>query len=441
MALRLFRVAFLSSLSVVIPSFAAPALAATWQTGVNYGGSTNMNLYVPDNVDASPGIVVALHSCGNQYESDSQNYAQSSADQYGFIIIQPTNGSPDCWTANAGQDGEKPDIIAMVNYVLENHDADAERVFAVGASSGACMTLALMATHPDVFAAGATLAGVPYGAWTGGANCSICNQPAATMSEDAWGNLVRTNAPDGFDGPWPRIQLWHGTGDTTLVSGWLAEAEKQWKNVHALSGAGASAEAPSGWTRSEYTKDGTVVLQVNSGAGKDHYLPDDVPQAEYITFFGLDMDPPSGETSGEPVTSAPTTDTTSGEVTSEPVTNTDTAPNTSSADTSAPQTTSATPQTTSMSPSTAASSSTSGPTPVDPSSTSPVTSPAVTTTSAATNPSTTESATTAPPVSTVDNDEAGCQCQLGAAGQPVGAVAGFVAAALATLLRRRRRVA
>ncbi len=269
-----------------------PSLAAQWQSGVNYGGSVNMNLYIPDSVDESPGIVVALHSCGNQYESDSQNYVKTSADQYGFIIIQPTNGSPDCWTSDAGQAGEKPDILNMVQYVIDNHSADPNRVFAVGASSGACMTMALLATSPNVFAGGASLAGVPYGGWSAGGNCSVCSQQPATKSEEEWGNVVRQNAPSGYDGPWPRVQLWHGTSDPTLLPGWLAEAEKQWKNVHGLTGSGTSASGPSGWTRTEYTKDGSVVLQVNSGAGKDHYLPDDVPQADIVTFFGLDQDTP-----------------------------------------------------------------------------------------------------------------------------------------------------
>lgn len=274
---------------------ASPSLAASWQEGVNYGGGTNMNLYVPDAVDAAPGVVVALHSCGNQYESDSRNYVQSSADEYGFVIIQPTNGSPDCWTADAGQEGEKPDIVAMVNYVLENNDADPTRIFVMGASSGACMTLAMLATHPDLFAAGATLAGVPYGAWRQGGSCSVCSAQPTSQSEEQWGNIVRDNAPDGYAGPWPRVQLWHGTGDSTLLPGWLQEAEKQWKNVHALTSAAESAEGPSGWSRTEYTKDGKVVLQVNSGAGKDHYLPDDVPQAEFVKFFGLDQDAPVDE--------------------------------------------------------------------------------------------------------------------------------------------------
>ena len=278
----------LPSCSVLLAS--QLALAASWQEGVNYGGSTNMNLYVPDSVEESPGVVVALHSCGNPYEGDSRNYVQSSADQYGFIIIQPTNGPADCWTANAGQDGEKPDIVRMVDHVIDNHNADAGRVFAVGASSGACMTLALLATHPDVFAAGSALAAVPYGAWTGGANCAQCSQQPSMMSEADWGNIVRQNAPADYSGPWPRVQLWHGTDDNTLRYGWLAESEKQWKDVHGVS-PGTSAEAPGVWERTEYSKDGSTVLQVNSGPGLGHYLPSELPQSEIVGFFGLDEAP------------------------------------------------------------------------------------------------------------------------------------------------------
>ncbi len=435
MATKLLRsVCSLMSLTGTLVTI--PAFAADWQNGVNYGGTTNMNLYVPDNVADSPGVVVALHSCGNPYEQDSQNYARASADEYGFVIIQPTNGTPDCWTANAGQDGEKPDIIAMVNYVLENHNADAERVYAVGASSGACMTLALMATHPDVFSAGATLAGVPYGAWTGGASCSICSQAAAMKSEQEWGDIVRDNAPNGFTGPWPRIQLWHGTGDTTLVSGWLAEAEKQWKNVHSLTGTGTAGTPPAGWTRTEYAKDGAVVLQVNSGAGKDHYLPDDVPQAEYISFFGLDVDSPPDETTDDPSSTAPV-DTSSESVTSQPVTTAGTAATTTGATSTPTSAPSSDP--TPASTTTTASPTTVEPNPVTPPPTPSVTSPAGSTTSAPGNTDTGAGTTTTGPIGTTGGgEESGCQCQLGTSGQPLGAVAGLIAAGMATLIRRRR---
>jgi len=296
---------------------ASPALAASWETITDYGGATNMVIYVPDEVDESPGIAVALHSCGNQYEGDSQNYFRSSADEHGFIIIAPTNGSPDCWNANAGQDGEKPDIVRMVEWVIENHDADPSRVYVGGASSGACMTAAMLATHPDVFAGGTMMAGVPYGAWSGGGSCGVCSAAATPMSEQAWGDVVRSNAPQGFAGPWPRLQIWHGDADTTLRYEWATETEKQWKNLLGLSGEGTMVTGPSGWNRFQYEDGDTVVLQVNRGPGKDHYLPDDIPQEEMIAFFGLDQDAPVGseETTGASETGSD--DDTSGGDTSE----------------------------------------------------------------------------------------------------------------------------
>ena len=35
------------------------------------------------------------------------------------------------------------------------------------------------------------------------------------MTPQAWGNEVRAADP-GYSGPRPRVQLWHGTADTTL---------------------------------------------------------------------------------------------------------------------------------------------------------------------------------------------------------------------------------
>jgi acetylxylan esterase len=330
--------------------------------------------------------------------------------------------------------------MAMVDYVLENHDGDPNRIFAVGASSGACMTLALMATHPDVFSGGSVLAGVPYGAWKTGGTCAVCNTSATAQSEDAWGNIVRQNAPANFNGPWPRIQLWHGTADTTLNSGWLAESEKQWKNVHGVTGAGTSATGPAGWTRTEYSAEGAIVLQVNSGAGKDHYLPDDVPQAEIVKFFGLDVDAaPGGDTSGvETSGSAPPVGTSAEEDSSstEPGTTTDTTTSTTTTSASSTSETT-TPAPTTTGPTTTPTTSTPVTPPVTPTSTPPAGStsaPSGTDTSTSTG---TETATA--PVQTDTSSDEGCQCQLGAAGQSTGALAGLIAAGIATLLRRRRR--
>ena len=41
-------------------------------------------------------------------------------------------------------------ITDMVEYVITEHGGDPDRVFAAGASSGACMTQALLAAYPEV---------------------------------------------------------------------------------------------------------------------------------------------------------------------------------------------------------------------------------------------------------------------------------------------------
>ena len=49
----------------------------------------------------------------------------------------------------------------MVRYVQQRYTTDTSRVFVTGVSSGAMMTQVLLATYPDVFAAGSAFAGVP----------------------------------------------------------------------------------------------------------------------------------------------------------------------------------------------------------------------------------------------------------------------------------------
>src|SRR5437879_12618731 len=50
----------------------------------------------------------------------------------------------------------------MVEQMVHDHDIDRRRVFVTGLSAGGAMTLAMLATYPDVFAAGAVIAGLPY---------------------------------------------------------------------------------------------------------------------------------------------------------------------------------------------------------------------------------------------------------------------------------------
>src|SRR6188768_339470 len=228
-----------------------PAGAAQWKTSVSYGANTIMDLYVPDKVAASPAIVVALHYCSGNAGS-AHSWFQSAADTRKFIIIAPRAGG-NCFDAGLGRSGERANIVKMVDYVKTMYNADPKRVFAAGASSGACMTQALLASYPDVFAAGSSLAGVPAGAWTGG---NAYGWSATSMSAQQWGDKVR-NADPGFTGVRPRVQLWQGMGDTTLTYSQAYPPQvTQWTNVFMVTTGTMESIKPTGandtWARTSY---------------------------------------------------------------------------------------------------------------------------------------------------------------------------------------------
>jgi poly(hydroxyalkanoate) depolymerase family esterase len=52
----------------------------------------------------------------------------------------------------------------MVAKMVSDHAIDPARVFVTGLSAGGAMTSVMLATYPDVFAGGAIIAGLPYGA-------------------------------------------------------------------------------------------------------------------------------------------------------------------------------------------------------------------------------------------------------------------------------------
>jgi len=185
----------------------------------------------------------------------------------------------------------------MVNVVIANRNGDANRVFATGASSGGMMTNVLLGDYPDVFKAGAAFMGVPFfcfrtddpSMWN-----NACANGQVSMTAQQWGTLVH-NAFPSYTGPRPRMQLWHGTADTTLNFNNFGEEIKQWTNVLGVSQTPVSTDTPqSGWTRTRYgNNSATAPVEAISIAGVGHSLPLNGQAAMAIHFFGLDSAPPT----------------------------------------------------------------------------------------------------------------------------------------------------
>jgi poly(hydroxyalkanoate) depolymerase family esterase len=259
-----------------------------------------MHIYVPDSVTETPAVLVAVHYCtgtGEAFYSGTE--FASLADQHGFIVVYPTAtrssqcfdvSSPEALTRDGGSD--PVGIKSMVDWTIANHNADTGRVFVTGASSGAMMTNVLLGDYPDVFAAGAAFSGVPFGcfATTDGSEWnSDCSSGNLTHTPEEWGDMVR-NAYPGYDGPRPRMQLWHGSLDDTLSYANHEEAIKQWTNVHGLTQTPDATDSPeANWTRNRYGATGDQApVEAISIEGTGHSLPEAGMAARAITFFGLD---------------------------------------------------------------------------------------------------------------------------------------------------------
>ncbi|HLL36916.1 MAG TPA: PHB depolymerase family esterase [Streptomyces sp.] len=286
---------------------AAPTATLTEITDFGANPSNlEMYLYVPESVTPNPAVLVAVHYCTGSGPAmyNGTEYA-SLADRYGFIVVYPSvTRSSKCFDVSSPQalrrgGGSDPvGIKSMVDWVLGTYDADPKRVFATGISSGAMMTNVLLGVYPDVFAAGAAFAGVPFGcfATTDGSEWnSACANGTVTRTPQQWGDLVRGAYP-GYTGPRPRMQLWHGTQDDVLRYPNFGEEIKQWTNVLGLGQTPASTDTPAtGWTRTRYgaTGDRAPVEAISlQGVGHNLYAYGTMG-ARVLTFFGLDGQGPA----------------------------------------------------------------------------------------------------------------------------------------------------
>jgi poly(hydroxyalkanoate) depolymerase family esterase len=296
----------------------AASLVEVTNFGTNPSG-LRMYLYVPNSVKPRPAVLVASHYCtgsGPAFYSGTQWAAL--ADQYGFIVIYPSaTRSGQCFDVSSPQtlrhDGgsDSQGIVSMVKYVLQRYSADPNRVYATGGSSGAMMTNVLLGAYPDVFKAGAAFAGVPFACFAT-TNGSLWNTECANgqiiKTPQQWGDLVRAAYP-GYSGPRPRMQVWHGTEDTTLRYQNFTEEIKEWTNVHGLNQTPAYTDHPqTNWTRTRYGGTGTQPLvEAVSIQGAGHGLPGGLERYA-LQFLGLDTTP-STPTPTRVVTPTPVTPT------------------------------------------------------------------------------------------------------------------------------------
>ncbi|KAK1759843.1 alpha/beta-hydrolase [Echria macrotheca] len=253
-------------------------------------------IYVPDKLAAKPPVIIVPHPCGGSAQDTFGRVASGlsgQADKLGFVLIFPQTPNI-CWDCSSAKSmkhnggGDTQGMVNMVKYALDKYKGDASKVFVTGSSSGGMATNALVATYPDVFAAGASFSGAPaFACWNGAGlntgaadpNCQNNKKPSAQQ----WGDVVRSAYP-GFNGTRPSMQIWHGTADSVVSYGYLADQLAEWSNVLGVAFSRNVTNDPlSGYTKIVYGDGSRVVGYSAQGVG--HMVP--FREKEVLQFFGL----------------------------------------------------------------------------------------------------------------------------------------------------------
>jgi feruloyl esterase len=204
-----------------------------------------------------------LHGCTQTAAGYNHGAGWSTlADRYGFALLMPeqqrANNPNGCFNwflpEHTQRDrGEAASIRQMVETMVREKGIDPRRVFITGLSAGGAMTSVMLACYPEVFAGGAIIAGLPYGAATNVQQAFESMFQCPSRSGREWGGLVRGAAH--HDGPWPRISVWHGSADKTVIPSNAREILKQWADVHGVQIAASAQETVDGYPRQVWVND------------------------------------------------------------------------------------------------------------------------------------------------------------------------------------------
>jgi len=294
----------LAAATLVVGAQSSSAAGLTEVTGFGTNpGNLQMFTYIPTGLATNRPIVVALHGCTQSAAAyDSETGWTKWADTYQFALVLPqqkhANNPTLCFTNwlpgdQARGGGEALSIKQMTDWVKTTYGSDATRVYVTGLSAGAAMTNVMLAAYPDVFSAGAPVAGVPYKCATTAPQATACNNGSTNLTPAQWGDKVRAAFPS-WTGPWPRVSIWHGTADGTVAPMNMTETMEQWTNVNGIDQTADTTDTVAGYPHNVY-KDagGTARVETYSITGMGHGQPIDpgtgATQCGTATGYNLDV--------------------------------------------------------------------------------------------------------------------------------------------------------
>ena len=245
-------------------------------------GALHAFSYVPKALTPDAALVVVLHGCTQHAAGYDRGSGWSQlADRHGFALLFPeqtrSNNPNLCFNWFQPKDmergqGEAASIAAMIAAMVDRHGIDPARVHITGLSAGGAMTASMLAAYPELFASGAIIAGLPHGVARNVPQALDAMAGRGIPEGAALADRVR-GASD-HRGDWPRVSVWQGDADSTVVPSNGAAVAAQWRDVHGLAQEPMVREQLGRHRRSAWTDaKGHTLVELYEIAGMGHGVP------------------------------------------------------------------------------------------------------------------------------------------------------------------------
>ncbi len=167
-------------------------------------------------------LVVFLHGCVQQGETlAKQSGFVALAKQYNFTLLLPqqskNNNVTSCfnWFSEQDSDKDQGEVLSIKNMILTlKAQSEFDHVFIAGLSAGGAMTSALLVHYPELFSAGAVIAGLPYPCANNLAKAISCMRNGPSQSSMELASLAKQG--NEAVKKWPRLIIITGSKDKVV---------------------------------------------------------------------------------------------------------------------------------------------------------------------------------------------------------------------------------